>query len=107
MTRKDSKGRSKFIKIIKYCVVLVFLGFLIFFAFNSGANFLRHAELFKIKEIVQSPGLNLIDAGYLESLKGKSLLDIDLKSIQRYLQNKYPNMAHLRIVRILDRKSVV
>ncbi|MDO8301820.1 MAG: hypothetical protein Q7T18_01120, partial [Sedimentisphaerales bacterium] len=61
--------------------------------------FLYHSSYFKVKKIVLSPTLSVIDKRDLLSLQGRSLVNIDIRAFYDELNVKYPQISDLRITK--------
>lgn len=96
-----SKNKKSFFAIIffRFLIIIIFLGTIGYFAYDRTFDSIKNSDFFAIKDIWYESSLKAIDKSELSSLKGKSLLTIDLKKIQRQLQTRYPQYKNLRVLR--------
>jgi len=85
--------------LIKIFLIGFFAAIIGFALYTGGTRFLTRSVYFKIKAIEYDASLQFINKHDLSALKGKSIFFIDLKSIQRRLQSKYPQLDQLKIIK--------
>lgn len=66
--------------------------------------FLFHSSFFKVKTIVLSPTLSVIDRADLLQLQGRSLVGIDIVDFYHEINEKYPQISELRIYKMFPDK---
>ncbi len=63
------------------------------------AQGIRNSPRFKIKEISYDPAISFMRSSRLNMLKGKSIFTVNLKAFEQYLQEQYPEISQIRLVR--------
>ena len=101
---KKSKPSSPAAKNFSLAVILVFL---IFVAARLSFQYLKDSKVFTVKHIVFHPSLKIMESHEAFSLKGKNLLDLDLKPLQKQLEARYPQFAQLRILKKFPDQLIV
>ena len=104
---KRIKSQNSSLAALKYTVIIVFvLSAVTFISLRTG-EIVRRAELFRVKEIVKSPSLQYIRSAQLDAVIGRSIFDVNLAAIQRYLRSQYPEIERLRVVRSFPNRIYV
>jgi cell division septal protein FtsQ len=99
----DQKVRGFF----KFFIIVVFVVFLIYVISNRMVYFLTHAEILKVDEVVKAPSLQFIQSRHLDRLIGINIFRIDLEGVQRRVQEEYPSVDRLRVIRQLPNRILV
>ena len=60
---------------------------------------MQNSHRFRIREIVYDPSLELAPSSRLAALKGRSIFEVNLHSLQKQLQNQHPELNDLRLSR--------
>src|SRR3989338_794735 len=96
---KKNKSTSAILPYWKQTFV-VFLCILlsVLFALRMKQFFLE-SGYFRIKEIVIEPSLQMEESYELRHLIGKNIFTVNLHTVHRNIQFKYPQMSQLKIVR--------
>lgn len=97
--RQPDKTPALVLTVFRKLILLMLIGFLGVFMYNKARDFLCHAAIFEVKEVVKSPALSFIESKHLQSLIGRNMFRIDLEQVQQQLQSQYPHIDRLRIVR--------
>ena len=106
MRNKNKRSKSS-TSILKNFVIAIFTFFALFVFYKKGIYFLRHSDYFTVKDIWYESSLKSIESSELSNLKGKSLLQIDLKKIQRQLELRYPQFGQLRVLKRFPNQILV
>ena len=77
----------------------IFAIFLVFVFCERMLVFLKSSDYFTIKDIWYESSLQSIESSELAGLKGKNLLQVDLKKIENQLQWRYPQYKHLMVLK--------
>lgn len=102
MKKRNRKPRAKSgrpLPWIRPVFIMIFVVFLAFVAYHQAIRFLKTSEFFIVKDIALGPSVKDLKSRTLENLKGKNLLAVDLKMIQRDLQYQYPEISELKVSR--------
>ncbi len=99
MARKRVKKEPKSNKIIKNTIITILILFVVFFCGERIWWFLKHAEIFTIKDIQKEPSLQFVRSQTLDQIMGENIFSVDLRSIQRRLQRQFPEVDKLRVSR--------
>jgi len=102
MKKRNKRIRTPigFNKYFRFAIVGISIIFGLFFAFKAGSHRIKDLNQFKIKKIVVDRSVSFVKSRTLRNLKGKSIFKVDIKSIQRKLRGQYPQVAHLKVVKI-------
>ena len=84
---------------LKFFFFFGLIATLIFGGYQAGRYFLFHLNYFKIRGIAVDPSLPFIDKKELAGLIGKPIFLVNLDGLQEKLSGKYPQAAHLKIVK--------
>ncbi len=84
---------------IKFFVSLSLIAALAVGLYQAGKYFLVNSDYFKIRGIIVDPSLQFIDKKELVSLIGQPIFSVNLDGLQEKLSRKYPQAAHLKIVK--------
>lgn len=57
--------------------------------------------MFNVKEVMVDQSISFIDHSPLKELKGQNIFSIDLTKLHKQISNQYPQIAQLRVVRIM------
>lgn len=79
-------------------VVFLVLGML-GIAWAAMSSYFRHSRLFLVRNISVAEGLGSLDIPELTRLKGNNIFGIDLGMVEEKIQEKYPQIADLRVLR--------
>lgn len=103
MARAAVKTKEKKIKpsvlLLRNLFLSAFFVFIGFVVYQKALSILKQSDYFIVQDIIYQPSLEFIAASGLLDLKGKSLFEIDLKTIQKKLQWRYPQFSQLRVLR--------
>lgn len=66
---------------------------------NSAANFLHTAPIFRIQEVTADPDVKFLESKILGRLRGKNIFSIDLKRLHREIRAVFPQIYDLSIER--------
>lgn len=94
--RKKLKLSASKLKFLFIFGLIVALGVGVY---QIGRHLLVHSTYFKIRGIVVDPSLQFIDKKELVNLIGQSIFLVNLDGLQEKLSVKYPQAAHLKIVK--------
>ena len=83
----------------KFFIISLLGVFFIFVFLERTFSYFKASDHFLVKEIWISPSLKFINSRELMTFKGRSMFDVDLKAIRRQLQNQYPEVDQLKIIR--------
>jgi len=97
--RRNSKKEKKSSPIPKYIILGVFVIFIISVSVIKGSEILRDSPHFKIKRIVVDPSISFVKSRELSRLKGKSLFDVNIKSVSQKLRYRYPQVSQLKVIK--------
>ncbi len=100
--RKKADSNAKDVAKTIFAVIVVLA--VSIFVVKQTIFFFRHAEIFKVKEIVRAPSLQHVDSQYLDHIVGRNIFEIDLSGIQRRVQAQYSSIDNLRIARQLPNR---
>lgn len=64
-------------------------------------SYLKHSEIFTVKNIEVSGDLGSLDVLALAKLKGQNIFNIDIGKVEAKVQSLYPNIAQLKVLRRL------
>jgi len=95
-------ARRKKLKIPPYAKI-VFIGILIigfgFIVINRTQYLFSHADYFKVRSVTIDPSLQFINKRDFRGLMGKNIFTVDLKTVQRKLNFKYPQTSQLKVIK--------
>ena len=86
---------------------IVILAFLLFFMARLSSQYLKESKIFTVKHIIFHPSLKMMESQEAFSLKGKNILDLDLRPLQKQLEARYPQFAQLRILKKFPDQLIV
>lgn len=96
-------ARRKKLKIsssgIKFFISLVLITAVVIGLYQAGKYFLVNSSYFKIRGIIVDPSLQFINKTELVNLIGRPIFLVNLDGLQEKLSSKYPQAAHLKIVK--------
>ena len=96
-------ARRKKLKIsssgIKFFISLVLIAAVVIGLYQAGKYFLVNSSYFKIRGIIVDPSLQFINKTELVNLIGRPIFLVNLDGLQEKLSSKYPQAAHLKIVK--------
>ncbi len=87
--------------------LIVILAFLLFVMARLSFQHLKESRVFTVKHIIFHPSLKIMESHEVFSLKGKNLLDLDLKPLQKQLEMRYPQFSQLRILKKFPDQLIV
>lgn len=99
MAKRGKKKKIDMVKYGRFIVIGVFVLFVLIFIYNRGVYFLKHSDLFRIKEVVKEPALQFVQSRHLKRLIDKNIFTVDLKSVRQHLKSRYPQIDQLKISR--------
>ena len=87
--------------------LIVFFGFMAFLILRLVWMSLKESDYFKVTDIWYEASLKSIESSELAGLKGRNLLTLDLKKIERQLQQRYPQYRQLAVLRRFPNQILV
>jgi cell division septal protein FtsQ len=94
--KTKSKIQPFIIKFVAYGLVAVLAGW----AVGLGAKHLfKNSDYFRVRSVIIDSALPFVDKNDLKNLLGKNIFGVDLRAVQRRLNDKYPQASHLKVVR--------
>jgi cell division septal protein FtsQ len=90
--------------LIKKATIVTIVIFLAAFFLTSLWKGLKNSRYFKIKDVLDSQGMELTAFSYL---KGRNIFNIDLKAESQDIQELYPNCQKIRLVRVMPNRLVI
>ena len=97
MARKKNTKRRFFV--FKYIFIAGVISGVGFFTARHVIHLFRTTDYFKIQSVVIDPSLQFINKVDLKDVFGKNIFSIDLAAVQRKLSYRYPQAAHLKLVK--------
>ncbi len=99
MAKKNVKKSSSTIAwpIVRRVILGITGLLLVWFVYQSAVYFLYHSAFFKVKKIVLSSTLSVIDKKDLLALEGQSLVGLDVQEFYDELIDRYPQISDLKV----------
>ncbi len=88
-------------------IIFLFLGLSFFTVYVNAVDFLTKSPLFEVKDVMVERSIQFIDKRSLKDLKGKNIFKVDLTRVHRQINQRYPYIAQLRVVRQLPDKILI
>lgn len=105
MVKKSSVNISR-IAVIRI-IVFLFIGFVLFTAYVNAVDFLTSSPLFEVKDVLIDRSIQFIDLRALKDLKGTNIFKVDIKKVDRQINQHYPYIAQLRVERQLPDRILI
>lgn len=96
MPRKKESKVPQYVKFAVLGLIVIAAGY---FAVTQTAAMLTKVDYFKVRSVTIDPSLQFVNKRDLKGLMGKNIFTIDLKSVQRKLNSKYPQASQLKVIK--------
>ncbi|MFP4472792.1 MAG: cell division protein FtsQ/DivIB [Candidatus Omnitrophota bacterium] len=106
MARRKKKN-AKLVKGLKFFIIGVFILFAAYMGVRLVLKFFRTSSLFQVEEIVREPDLQFVQSSYLDRLAGRNIFSVNLSRVQKRVQQQYPQVHELRVIRRLPDRIAV
>ncbi len=103
---KKSDIKVSFIVVLRV-IIFLFLAWSLVVAYSRTKDFLTSSPVFKIKDVLVESSIQFIDLPLLRLLIGRNIFSVDIHKLQNQIQQRYPQIAQLRVMRVLPDKIKV